>query len=174
MRFAHPSSKVDDDDAPPALPSLGELPPLGPDETEAPIADRASGYAIEDEDEDSTIHEQDAVEGPAVSELIDALDDAGSALDDADPLDERIDEAIDEAPDHGAIGDDDDGLGNDASDLDESLLSDELGDDGADGVISDRVDLDDPDSPLDGSDHEDDAEEPILLPPLPDLEPVRG
>ena len=166
------SSGAPDDDAPVALPSLGQLPPLEQDDFDIPIADRPSAFALDDEDDrEASVLERDAVEGPSVEELIDDLDSEGSALDDGEQGADPFQDGIDDAPDDGALGDDDDGLANDAADLDESLLTNERVDDGADGVDADHVDLDDPTEPLDGgSEREDDAAEPILLPPLPDLD----
>jgi len=177
IRFAelHASSRtsgVPDEDAPVPLPSLGRLPPLEQDDFDVPILDRPSALALDDGDaEQPALHERDAVEGPSVEELIDDVDAEPSALDDGEAFGDRFDGAIDEAPDAGAVGDDDDGLGNDAADLDESLLAGERADDGADGVDTDSFEVDDPSSSLD-RDHErdDEAPEPIDLPPLPELD----
>jgi hypothetical protein len=177
MRFAESnepmrSSGAPDDEAPTPLPSLGQLPPLEQDDFDIPIADRPSAFALDDAEESgSSVFERDAVEGPSVEELIDDLDAQGSALDDGEAGSAPFDDGIDEAPDDGALGDDDDGLANDASDLDESLLVNERADDGADGVDADNVDLDDPTEPLDGAgERDDEALDPIVLPPLPDLD----
>ena len=160
-----------DDEVPVALPSLQELPPLERDEFEVPFFDRPSSLALDDEDAARpSLDESDAVEGPAVDELIDAFDDDGSAPDD-DLFDESFAGGIDETPDADALGDDDDGLGNDAADLDESLLTNERPDDGADGVDADVVAIEEPLSPADEESDEGETEEPIVLPPLPRVDP---
>ncbi len=142
------------------------------DEFEVPIDDRPSAFALDEFEREPALHERDAVEGLPVDELIDAIDDDDrSGADEADGVDERIEDGIDEAPDDGAIGDDDDGLGDDSSDLDESILSGEQGDDGADGVDADRVELDDLAGPIAGaSDDDSDVGDPVVLPELPELD----
>jgi hypothetical protein len=165
------TNRVPDDDVPVALPSLEELPPLERDEFEIPFFDRPSSLAIGDEDAARpSLDERDAVEGLAVDDLIDAFDDDGGSADD-DVFDESFDGGIDEAPDADALGDDDDGLGNDPSDLDESLLTNERPDDGADGVDADVVAVDEPAGMTDEGVDEGETDEPILLPPLPRIDP---
>lgn len=165
------TKRVSDDDVPVALPSLAELPPLERDEFEIPIFDRPSSFSIGDEDAARpSLDESDAVEGPAVDDVIDAFADEAGAPDD-DLFDESFDGGIDEAPDAGALGDDDDGLGNDASDLDESLLTNERPDDGADGVDADVVAVDEPVGMAEEEVDEGEGDEPIVLPPLPRIDP---
>lgn len=162
---------VPDDEAPVALPSLRELPPLEQEEFDVPFLDRPSALALDDEDTARpSLDERDAVEGPAVEELIDAFDDEAGAGDD-EAFEEPLDGSIDEAPDDHALGDDDDGLGNDTADLDDSLLTNERPDDGADGVDADLVEVDEPTASLDETLDDEAAEDPIVLPPLPGLDP---
>jgi len=177
IRFAdqHASSGTScapEEDAPGALPSLEQLPPLEEDDFDVPIHDRSSPFVLEDDGDDRpALDERDAVEGLSVEELIDDVDAEPSALDDGEAFRDLFDGAIDEAPDSGAVGDDDDGLGNDAADLDESILSGDRADDGADGVDSDRFEVDAPSqSPDREHERDDEAPEPIVLPPLPELD----
>jgi hypothetical protein len=165
------TSGISDDDVSVVLPSLRELPLLDLDEVEVLHVERPSSLTLETDEGESTLDAIDAVEGPSVESILDETDD-GSALDDGDGLPDATLHAIDEAPDDDALGDDVDGLGDDVSDLDESLLSSERGDDGADGLDSDSVEMRDPTEPLDGASADDGGEfEPIVLPVLPSFDP---
>lgn len=140
-----------------------------PDDLEQPLVESADALGLDDDSDESTLHERDAVEGPSIDELLEPLDDEGDAAgDEGDLVESGAGEGIDEAPDDGALGDDDDGLGDDDADLDESLLAGEHGDDGADGLEADGVELADREGPSEAaSDDDGGSDDPVLLPELP-------